>query len=92
MATVEERVAAGVAWLDEKAPGWWGREGRRYRISLSRLRIASTDHCICGQLRIWPGVGDPWLTGGFNGTGRWDFQDLDIEWARVIAARRSAAA
>jgi hypothetical protein len=48
-ASVEERVAAGVAWLDEHAPDWVGR------IDLERLDLTSPCRCILGQT-----VGDFW--------------------------------
>ncbi len=44
MATAQERVVAGAAMLDGKHPDWFRK------ISRETLQIASTRHCICGQL------------------------------------------
>lgn len=46
---VSERVAAGVAYLDEQAPGW------RDRVNLDRLRMSHCEDCILGQI-----YGDYW--------------------------------
>ncbi len=41
---VQERVARGVALLDEKMPGWVDR------IDVDTLEISSIRHCVVGQL------------------------------------------
>lgn len=45
MSTVEERVQAGVAWLDKNAPENW-----RSRVSEYRLSMSQPCDCICGQV------------------------------------------
>jgi hypothetical protein len=44
VATVEERVAAGVQLLDEKVPGW------RDKIEAGQLSLASCVDCVIGQV------------------------------------------
>lgn len=46
MSTIEERVARGAAFLDEKLPGWWQKE----QISLNRLDLSDGCGCVVGQL------------------------------------------
>lgn len=41
---VAERVARGVALLDQVMPGWFTK------IDLPRLRMAAIEHCILGQV------------------------------------------
>lgn len=41
--TIEERVAAGAAWLDTNVPGWLDL------MNLDRLKLDSDCHCILGQ-------------------------------------------
>lgn len=45
--TIPERVARGVALLDEKHPGWWER------IDVDRLNLRSGCNCVLGQ--TWDG-------------------------------------
>lgn len=48
MTTVaEERVEAGVAWLNEVRPGWVDE------VDLDTFDIADPDACIAGQLDLW---------------------------------------
>lgn len=42
--SVEQRVAAGAAWLDEHEPGW------ERRIDLGVLELADDCRCVLGQL------------------------------------------
>jgi hypothetical protein len=44
MSGVAARVAAGVAYLDEREPGWW------QRIDLNRLVMSAECRCVLGQL------------------------------------------
>jgi hypothetical protein len=44
MATIEERVSRGAAFLSEVAPGWEGR------VNLGDLKLSSGMQCICGQV------------------------------------------
>lgn len=43
-ATLDERVEAGMDFLDERRPGWMPR------IDLDRLNISSSLDCVLGQL------------------------------------------
>jgi hypothetical protein len=105
--TTPERVARGVALLDEKLPGWVDR------IDLDRLDLGSPCRCILGQ--TWDGIPDPESTPfaahaneldlygedendyGFNAGGEdWfadepEYRALTAEWTRVILARRAGA-
>lgn len=44
MMTIEERVQAGAAWLDERYPGWF------QVIDLGTLDISRCDLCVLGQV------------------------------------------
>jgi hypothetical protein len=46
--TIDERVAAGAAFLDEHDPDWW-REDVPNAIDLDALRLESGSACILGQ-------------------------------------------
>lgn len=97
-ATIEERVARGVEYMDTYAP-----EGWRDMIDLNALSIISTDQCVWGQVfrdpcSYMPGYGlhkDAFYRNtdgklftwdyGFNATdGEWT--ELDEEWRRVLSA------
>lgn len=43
MTTIQERVLAGSAWLDEHRPGWVDR------IDLETLDLGNGCHCVLGQ-------------------------------------------
>lgn len=49
--TVQERVARGVALLDEVRPSWWRK------VALDRLAMESCSNCILGQVygNYWDG-------------------------------------
>jgi hypothetical protein len=47
MATIEERVAAGVKLLDEKRPGW------RSEVSAELLSMVQKSQCVLGQIFGW---------------------------------------
>lgn len=103
-ATIPERVARGVALLDEREPGWADR------IDLERLDVEDPCGCVLGQ--TWDGPtlgGDPFIKHvdallsdrtystaaayGFDAyyfDGR-DFGQLTAEWRAVIAERRTEA-
>jgi cytochrome P450 len=98
VSTISERVARGVAWLDENRPAW-DRE-----IDLGRLVLSSPCRCVLGQLYgdYSDAPIDARLDGydvqrGFNSSGRTygerdnDFDALEAEWRRVITERRAAA-
>lgn len=97
--TVAERVANGVAWLDENRPGWLGD------IRIERIDIASGCNCILGQTfgryedspesaRWAEGYSFIAVDRGFMGSALTvervedDERALADEWKRVIAARR----
>jgi hypothetical protein len=93
VSTIAERVARGVAWLDEKRPGWADE------IDLTELVLSSPCRCILGQLygdfdKV--SVRGP-MAKGFNAYGGDDqslydqFEALEREWRRVITERRAAA-
>lgn len=54
--TIADRVAAGVAWLDEHDPGWWRTDAPAdptltrdaLPIDLRRLNLASSCDCVLG--------------------------------------------
>lgn len=98
-----ERVAKGVALLDEHKPGWADR------INAARLAVLSPCDCILGQL--YPpnaeGVDGYFLALADHDLPVWSYDDakehgfaggdtgggerLDAEWVRVITERRPAA-
>jgi hypothetical protein len=98
MTTVAERVAAGVAYLDEREPGWAAQ------IDLEVLDLSDCDRCVIGQL--YPGINDtgridtaydpdlgfdaPATVTSARATGA-AFAALDAEWKRVITERRTLA-
>jgi hypothetical protein len=101
MSTVTARVAAGMALLDERAPGWLER------IDLAALNMRC--NCIVNQVSsrsFFMGLHDLGLADGAAADhGFWwdaddsltdseidaDIQALDAEWRRVIEARRAAS-
>lgn len=96
-----ERVDAGVAWLDDRSPGWANR------IDLTRLDITSSTNCVVAQLFDgWhkrpryldetdgTGVSNDVLFGfavsPFSDNTRVRFRDLDPFWRKVITERQQA--
>lgn len=91
--STSKRVAAGVAWLDERAPDWW------------RPLIPSTvpfTHNLYGRDHLWNYVYRelkvPYLRPtqridlGFDPGAVWsvaDYDDLSDEWARVVRERHA---
>jgi hypothetical protein len=61
--TIAERVAAGVAWLDENKPGWDST------VELRQLDLYSAEDCVLGQT-----FGDYWKSALFADL---DFRDTD---------------
>jgi hypothetical protein len=55
-ATVQERVARGMALLDEMAAGWW----QPGNIDLKKLDLAGPCKCVLGQLFIDRHGNDDW--------------------------------
>ncbi len=45
-AAIAERVAAGVAWLDDVLPDWW----KTHEIDLDALDMSDGCQCVVGQL------------------------------------------
>ncbi len=101
MSTIAERVAAGVAWLDENRPDWW------LDVDLDKLVLSSPCRCVLGQLygeyEDAPIVDvntddEVAVAHGFNAGGHdhpagpfAEFAALESEWRRVITERRAAA-
>jgi hypothetical protein len=96
--TVAERVADGVALLDEMNPGWW--DG----IDLETLRIEYADSCVLGQVYGSFAAGCMLLSGREAGVSDWEathgfgqieidesWQPLQDAWFGVISARQLAA-
>lgn len=48
MSTIAERVATGVAFMDEHDPGWWEADASP-AIDLDTLDLGLPDRCILGQ-------------------------------------------
>lgn len=44
MLTIEQRVAKGAAWLDEKYPGWWAK------VDIATLAVSSCRKCVLAQV------------------------------------------
>lgn len=103
MATIDERVKAGAAFLDENYPGWLDR------INLDELHMDSCDACIIGQVagcyrKVYPyldsvhdteaGTAEAASLGfaidATDYTDRWPL--LADAWRRHITARREANA
>lgn len=100
-AAIPERVARGVALLDEKLPGWDGR------IDLDNLDLTNACDCILGQEfddpfrdgyyvgldELFSGSTDEAIQHGFNvDTGGIEWSLLEVEWRRVVLARREGSA
>ena len=94
-ATVPERVARGVEFLDRVRPGWFGE------VDAGRLDMSSTCRCVLGQL--WGlytlGLDRARLPRhraaehGFIAESGWpasqaESQAITAEWVRVIRSRR----
>jgi hypothetical protein len=100
MSTDTERVAAGMAFLDEREPGWPSR------IDLGRLNIADPDWCMTGQLQpatshAWAGIcraagweadagGADDISLGFDAEEAAEYSALTAEWRRAITERLAA--
>lgn len=95
--SIEERVAAGAAWLDEHKAGW------ERGISLERLDLMDPCLCVLGQVyqNYWIAVTrffeDDTTSAArfgfdaFRGEDDSAFEDLDATWRRTIEARRVAS-
>jgi len=99
MSDIAERVAKGVAWMDRRYPDWWRK------IDLGSLRMNGVRFCVLGQMN--PGdpiavVDDVIAVGpmhllGFNATPKneramEEYEELRVEWTRVIRQRLETAA
>jgi hypothetical protein len=85
-----KRVARGAQLLDEKVPGW------ERRIHVGTLDIATTTHCVLGQVFGSYGRGTALLglqsRGGSYGFSRerpGEWNELNAEWRRFLAERQS---
>jgi hypothetical protein len=90
-----ERIANGVAWLDEHHPGWADQ------IDLDTFRMESCTQCVAGQLDIWyseivtgyqKGLDRARRLGMYAGSGspedQQTYRELEAEWRRVIEERQ----
>jgi hypothetical protein len=94
-ATIEQRVEAGAAWLDEHRPGWWKRT------DLTTLHMELPCFCVLGQeygsFYTAPIPDDDTVTLGFDAWGIGpseqiaDFAALNTAWATLIELRRAEA-
>jgi hypothetical protein len=95
-ATIEQRVEAGAAWLDERRPGWWKRT------DLDALDIDDCTRCVLAQ--EWgdyfkaPIALDDAIARGFDseysaGTEEYalDVKELGAAWIDLIERRRAEA-
>jgi hypothetical protein len=98
VSTISERVARGVAWLDDNVLGW------QNRIDVGQLILSSPCRCVLGQLfgeymdapLVDEGGDVAGADYGFNAYGHSperdaEYVDLEVEWRRVITERRAAA-
>lgn len=91
--SIEERVAAGAAWLDKHRPGWADA------INLDQLDLADCTVCVLGQV-----YGDFWNAPLSDGLpGEWTrratemgfaddhgrYTELNEAWAALIDERRA---
>lgn len=101
--TIEQRVAAGVAWLDENRSGWIDL------VNLDTLDLSSCTLCVLGQLfgeyedaplaaKYTPDLAStgPARSRGFEVAYRTasayrEYADLTAEWRRVIESRRAVS-
>jgi hypothetical protein len=97
---VAKVVARGAALLDDEIPGWAAR------VNLSVLDVSDCTRCVLGQLFAEDDPDSPYGWGlhelgldslsdaayGFEQSDNYDhdYDDLTVEWRRVIAARQEA--
>lgn len=98
--TIEQRVAAGVAWLDENRPAW------EETIDLDRLNLRDACLCVLGQVYggFWKVVEGGRFAedeadafdiaagmgfAGYDDERRDVYYALDEGWRRVIESRRA---
>lgn len=95
--TIEQRVAAGAAWLDENRPDWMDR------IFLNSLDVSDCTLCVLGQVYGgWMEAPDdakydeededylsPARVRGFEKYGKERYEALTAEWRRLIESRRA---
>lgn len=67
MARVEERVARGVAWLDEHRSGW------EKIIDLPKFDIVSTCNCVLGQV-----FAKNWSNDRYENTYDWAMEEFNL--------------
>jgi hypothetical protein len=105
MTTIDDRVAAGAAWLDANRPGWW------QRINLDTLDLGDPCRCVLGQEYGDFADGPEELVddtksvvaNGFDALDFWfvndrtprdvltELADLTAAWRALITARRTEA-
>ena len=103
-AEIAERVARGVAWLDEHDPTWWRADATPVSsmhdsepIELDRLDISDPCGCVLGHR--WGHFGHAMIDApyfgrrpaalGFDAYENAEYGGLTAEWRRVIRARRA---
>jgi hypothetical protein len=106
MTTIDDRVAAGSAWLDANRPGWW------QRIDLDTLDLGDTCNCVLGQEYghyfeapdevAGDDAGDASIERGYDVLAQWatpgrtehavseEVAALTAAWRTLIQARRDA--
>jgi hypothetical protein len=105
MTTIDDRVAAGSAWLDANRPGWW------QRINLDTLDLGDPCRCVLGQEygdyfdapnEAVGDIGDASIERGYDVLDEWsipgrtehtvseELADLNAAWRTLIQARRNA--
>jgi hypothetical protein len=93
--SAEERVARGVAFLDEHAPGW------RDKVEINDLRMQDSCRCVLGQVfndedggesRGYYWASDKWLLAGgqaarlgFDAGYGMPFEALQAAWLEELA-------
>lgn len=95
--SLQERVARGAAYLDERTPGWWKR------VDLEALNLGDSCDCILGQVDrrgYWLSCRDrslsdeqQWELGFHAGhfASAWVWNGLENHWIAEIKRRREAA-
>jgi hypothetical protein len=97
--TIDQRVQAGMAFLDQHEPGWTAS------IDLDQLDMSRCDRCVLGQVYGDYGTGltecdrlsvEPYFstiahgfsTGVDDDDSLYEYEDLTTAWRTAISARR----
>jgi hypothetical protein len=102
MFDVEDRVAAGIVWLDSQEPDW------RERVNIETFNIRQTCDCVLGQV-FEDNARSDWASGfdyvvstgllsvrervdfGFDSLLDTEWEPLQAEWTRVLARQPALA-